>query len=157
MADVYRRITILIADDDPEDQMLTEEALREAGLGNDLRFVSDGEELLDYLLRRGAFSDPESSPRPGLILLDLNMPKKDGREALAEIKAEQELRRIPVFVLTTSKDEEDVHQSYELGGSSFLTKPVTFAGLVEAARTLTRYRLELIDPTPDWHESKDGR
>ena len=137
--------------------MLTEEALREAGLGNDLRFVSDGEELLDYLLRRGAFSDPESSPRPGLILLDLNMPKKDGREALAEIKAEQELRRIPVFVLTTSKDEEDVHQSYELGGSSFLTKPVTFAGLVEAARTLTRYRLELIDPTPDWHESKDGR
>src|SRR5258706_10949418 len=103
-----RPITILLADDDEEDLEMTREALQLSRLGNEIRFAHDGEQLMDYLLRRGRFSDPADSPTPGLILLDLNMPKKDGREALAEIKANPELRKIPVIVLTTSRAEEDV-------------------------------------------------
>src|SRR3982750_3470141 len=108
-------ITILMADDDADDRELTREASAESRLANDLRFVEDGEELLDYLKRRGRYADPASSPRPGLILLDLNMPRKDGREALEEIKADPELKCIPVVVLTTSKTEEDILRSYGLG------------------------------------------
>src|SRR6185312_13764096 len=100
-------ITILMADDDPDDRELTREAFEESRLANDLRFVEDGVELLDYLKRRGKYEDPASSPRPGLILLDLNMPKKDGREALREIKADPKLKSIRVVILTTSKAEED--------------------------------------------------
>src|SRR5689334_12713850 len=111
---------ILMADDDQEDRMLTRDALAESRLLNDLRFVGDGEELLDYLLRRGAYTNPESSPRPGLILLDLNMPKKDGREALKEIKEHDQLRQIPIVVLTTSKAEEDIYRTYQLGVSSYI-------------------------------------
>src|SRR5215203_4183751 len=96
-------ITILMADDDPDDRQLTKEAFEEARLANDLRFVEDGEELMDYLCRRGNYADPACSPRPSLLLLDLNMPKKDGREALKEIKADPQLRQIRVVVLTTSK------------------------------------------------------
>jgi CheY-like chemotaxis protein len=120
-----------------------------------MRFVYDGQELLDYLRREGAYAGPSfDAPRPGLILLDLNMPKKDGREALAEIKANEALRRIPVVVLTTSKDEEDVLRTYDLGVNSFITKPVTFAGLVEVMRTWTRYWLEIVE-LPNGDES-DG-
>jgi CheY-like chemotaxis protein len=140
-----RPITILLADDDEEDLEMTQEALRQSRLGNDLRFVLDGEDLMDYLLRRGRHADPADSPVPGLILLDLNMPKKDGREALAEIKANPDLRKIPVIVLTTSRAEEDVFRSYDLGVSSFITKPVTFAGLVEAMRVLTQYWFEIVE------------
>jgi CheY-like chemotaxis protein len=101
---------------------------------------------MDYLRREGRYADPSvDAPRPGIILLDLNMPKKDGREALAEIKADKSLRSIPVVVLTTSKDEEDVLRTYDLGVSSFITKPVTFAGLVEAMRTWSRYWFELVE------------
>src|SRR6201994_4674571 len=101
-------------------------------LANEMKFVFDGQDLLDYLRREGRWADPSvDAPRPGIILLDLNMPKKDGREALAEIKADESLRQIPVVVLTTSKDEEDVFKTYDLGVSGFVTKPVTFAGLVE--------------------------
>ena len=117
-------IIILLADDDEEDRMLTRDALHESRLANQLRFVENGEELMDYLKRRGAWSDPSSSPRPGLILLDLNMPKKDGREALKEIKADPDLRRIPIVVLTTSKEEEDIYRTYDLGANSFITKRV---------------------------------
>jgi CheY-like chemotaxis protein len=138
-------LTILLVDDDDEDLLMTQEALRESRLGNDLRTARDGEELMDYLLRRGPYGDPSASPRPGLILLDLNMPKKDGREALAEIKADPELRNIPVIVLTTSKAEEDIFRTYDLGVSSFITKPVTFAGLVEAMKVLTQYWLEIVE------------
>jgi CheY-like chemotaxis protein len=138
-------ITILMADDDPDDRQMTKEAFEESHLANDLRFVVDGVELLDYLHRRGKYSDPASSPRPGLILLDLNMPKKDGREALAEIKADPTLRGIPVVVLTTSKDEQDILRSYDLGVSSFITKPVTFVGLVEAMRAWSHYWFELVE------------
>jgi CheY-like chemotaxis protein len=138
-------VTILMADDDEEDCELTRDALQDARLANEMRFVYDGQELIDYLRREGAYADPSlDAPRPGIILLDLNMPKKDGREALAEIKADESLRRIPIVVLTTSKDEEDVLRTYDLGVNSFITKPVTFAGLVEVMRTWTRYWLEIV-------------
>ncbi len=140
-----RAVTILMADDDEEDCELTRDALQDARLANEMRFVYDGQELLDYLRRQGRYADPSvDAPRPGIILLDLNMPKKDGREALAEIKADESLRRIPIVVLTTSKDEEDVLRTYDLGVNSFITKPVTFAGLVEVMRTWTRYWLEIV-------------
>jgi CheY-like chemotaxis protein len=138
-------ITILLADDDEEDLEMTREALQQSRLGNDLRFVLDGEELMDYLLRRGKHADPADAPRPGLILLDLNMPRKDGREALEEIKANPELRNIPVIVLTTSSAEEDIFRTYDLGVSSFITKPVTFDGLVEAMKALSHYWFEIVE------------
>lgn len=133
-----KTITILMADDDPDDRMLTKEALVENKLANDLHFVVDGEDLMDYLHQRGKYNK-ENAPLPGLILLDLNMPKKDGREALAEIKADPKLRRIPIIVLTTSKAEEDIVRSYDLGISSFITKPVTFDDLVEVAKAIGSY------------------
>jgi CheY-like chemotaxis protein len=140
-------ITILMADDDEEDRELARDALHQARLVNDLKFVEDGQELLDYLRREGDYADAgeADNPRPGIILLDLNMPKKTGREALAEIKADESLRRIPIVVLTTSKDEEDVARTYDLGASSFITKPVTFAGLVEVLSAWGRYWLEIVE------------
>ena len=141
-------ITILMADDDPDDRMLTREAFEENRLMNDLRFVEDGEELMDYLYRRGKFVDPHESPRPGVILLDLNMPRKDGREALKEIRADANLRRIPIVVLTTSKAEEDILRSYEIGANSFITKPVTFDGLVAVVNSLNKYWVEIVELPP---------
>jgi CheY-like chemotaxis protein len=138
-------ITILMADDDPDDRQLTKEAFEESRLANDLRFVEDGVELMDYLKRRGKYADPATSPRPGLILLDLNMPKKDGREALREIKADPNLKPIRVVVLTTSKAEEDILRTYNLSAASYITKPVTFAGLTEVIRTLGKYWLEIVE------------
>ncbi len=132
-------VTILVAEDDSEDCILTKEALIVNNLANDLHFVGDGEELLDYLYHRGKYRDPASSPRPGLLLLDLNMPRKDGREALQEIKADPTLRSIPVIVLTTSDAEEDIRACYDLGANSYITKPVTFAGLIRAMRALGQY------------------
>jgi CheY-like chemotaxis protein len=137
-----RLISILLADDDEEDLQLTTDALRANRLANEIRAVRDGEELMDYLLRRGQYTD---APTPGLVLLDLNMPKKDGREALAEIKANPELRKIPVIVLTTSKAEEDIFRSYDLGVNSFITKPVTFAGLAEAMKVMARFWFEIVE------------
>jgi CheY-like chemotaxis protein len=139
-----RPITILLVDDDEEDLQMTQEALRESRLGNDLRAARDGEELMDYLLRRGQYADAGDSPKPGLILLDLNMPRKDGREALAEIKSTPDLRKIPVIVLTTSKAEEDIFRTYDLGVNSFITKPVTFSGLVEAMEVVSQYWFEIV-------------
>jgi CheY-like chemotaxis protein len=141
-------ITILLADDDADDRMLAKDALKESRLANDLRFVENGEELLDYLHRRGAFADAKSSPTPGLILLDLNMPRKDGREALREIKSDPNLRHIPIVVLTTSKAEEDIYRTYDLGVNSFITKPVTFDGLVNVMRTLGTYWFEIVELPP---------
>ena len=143
-----RSITILMADDDADDREMAKEAVEESRLHNELRFVQDGEELLDYLRRRGKFEDPSSSPRPGLLLLDLNMPKMDGHEVLREMKRDPLLRHIPVVVLTTSKTEEDIFRSYDLGASSFITKPVTFAGLVDVVRALGRYWLEIVELPP---------
>ncbi len=152
MTDGARRITILMADDDPDDRLLTADALRESRLPGDLRFVENGEELLDYLRRRGRWANPSDSPRPGLVLLDLNMPRMDGREALARIKADPALRRIPVVVLTTSRAEADVMHSYDLGANSFIAKPVTFGGLVDAMRALGRYWMETVELPPDGGE-----
>jgi two-component system response regulator len=138
-------ITILMADDDADDRQMTLEAFEESRLANDLRFVEDGAQLMDYLRRQNQFADPASSPRPGLILLDLNMPKKDGREALREIKADPRLRNIRVVVMTTSKAEEDILRTYDLGAESYVTKPVTFTSLVEVVRTLGKYWLEIVE------------
>ena len=128
--------------------MLTRDALAESRLANNLKFVEDGEQLMDYLCRRGNFSSPEASPRPGLILLDLNMPRKDGREALREIKSDPNLRHIPIVVLTTSKAEEDIYRTYDLGVNSFITKPVSFEGLVGVMRALGRYWFEIVELPP---------
>jgi CheY-like chemotaxis protein len=137
-------ITLLLAEDDPEDRMLTREAFQESRLANRMDMVEDGEELMDYLHRRGKYAGLSSRPLPGLILLDLNMPRKDGREALKEIKSDARLRQIPVVVLTTSKAEEDIVRTYDLGVNSFITKPVSFAGLVETMKTLASYWFEIV-------------
>jgi CheY-like chemotaxis protein len=129
--------------------MLVAEAFAESRLVNDLRFVEDGEQLMDYLHRRGRYSNLTNAPRPGLILLDLNMPKKDGRKALQEIKGDPALRRIPVVVLTTSKAEQDVYQSYDLGVNSFITKPTTLRELIDIVTTLGKYWLEIAELPPD--------
>ncbi|MDE3066152.1 MAG: response regulator [Verrucomicrobiota bacterium] len=143
-----KRITILLADDDPDDRKLTLDAFAENRLANSLDCVQDGEELMDYLHRRGKYAGLKHAPLPGLILLDLNMPRKDGREALKEIKAHPELRRIPVVVLTTSKAEEDILRSYDLGVNSYVTKPVTFKSLVELVKVLGRYWFEVVELPP---------
>jgi CheY-like chemotaxis protein len=144
MSEHGERVEILMADDDPDDRMMAARALHEYRLKNNIRFVEDGEELLDYLHHRGKYAAPASSPRPGLILLDLNMPRKDGREALAEIKADPELRTIPVVVLTTSSAEEDVLRTYGLGVNSYITKPVTFQRLAEVMKVLSIYWFEIV-------------
>lgn len=138
-------VLILLAEDDPDDRVLLRDALTEGRLVNDLRCVEDGEELMDYLHHRGRYAGKSAAPRPGLILLDLNMPRKDGREALKEIKADPGLRQIPVVVLTTSQAEEDIFRSYDLGANSFVTKPLTFKSLVDLMRTLGRYWLEIVE------------
>ena len=139
-----RRFTILLADDDEEDRELTREALQGSRLANEMKCVTDGQDLLDYLRHEGRWTEADA-PRPGIILLDLNMPKKDGREALQEIKADESLRRIPIVVLTTSKDEADVLATYDLGVSSFITKPVTFGGLIDVMKTWTQYWFEIVE------------
>lgn len=142
-------ITILICDDDEDDRMLTQQALEDAHVSNNLRFVEDGEQLLDYLYQRAAYSgETGKAPRPGLILLDLNMPKMDGREALKVIKGDKTLQDIPIVVLSTSGFDQDIIKSYQLGVNSFITKPVTFSGLVEAMNVLGRYWLEIVELPP---------
>ena len=136
-----RPFTVLMADDDEDDRLLARDAFDECGLEVDLRFVADGVELLDYLHGRAPF---EGAPTPALILLDLNMPRKDGRECLAAIKQNPALRRIPVVVISTSQAEEDVLRSYDLGVSSFISKPVTYESLLALVRTLSHYWFETV-------------
>lgn len=131
------KVPILIADDDPEDRQLIKEALEESRLLNEIEFVADGEALIEYLEKQQRL--------PGLILLDLNMPRKDGREALKEIKSHPRFKQIPVVVLTTSKAEEDIYRTYNLGVNSFITKPVTFTALVEIMRGIGRYWFEIVE------------
>jgi CheY-like chemotaxis protein len=143
------RMTILLADDDPDDCLLVRDALVAGSVVGSLRTVGDGEELLNYLNRRGTFSAEGAAPRPGLILLDLSMPKKDGLRAIAEIKADPALRQIPIIVMTTSNQDEDVGRSYDLGASSFVTKPVTFEALVGVMKTIGQYWFEVVElPEP---------
>src|SRR6188768_775940 len=141
-------ITILMADDDADDRRLTQEALEEGRLINEVRFVENVEELMDYLHKRGKFAPPVETPRPGLILLDLNMPRKDGRAVLKEVKSDPELRQIPVVVLTTSKADEDIYKSYDLGVNSYIVKPVTFEALVDILQTLEKYWFEIVELPP---------
>ncbi len=138
-------LVILMADDDAEDRLMTAEAFAESRVRNPLEFVENGEDLMDYLRKRGRYAEPAHAPRPGIILLDLNMPRKDGREALAELKADPDLRGIPVVVLTTSHSPEDLRNAYDLGASSYIAKPVTFGGLVEAMKQLGSYWFDLVE------------
>ena len=135
---------ILMAEDDSDDRLLAQDALAESGLGTEVRFVEDGVELMDYLRHRNKFNLSGSSPRPGLIILDLNMPKKDGREALREIKADAELRKIPVVVLTTSTADLDILKVYELGANSFITKPTAFDALVGVMKSIGQYWFNVV-------------
>ncbi len=136
---------ILMAEDDADDRLLVKDALSECGLGNELRFVEDGEDLMDYLLQRGKHTGSDTAPRPGLILLDLNMPRKDGREVLREIRAHPDLRRIPVIAFTTSKADTDIGALYDLGANSFICKPVAFDALVNVMKTLSRYWFGIVE------------
>ena len=139
MSDANQANLILMAEDDSDDRLLVKDALAESDWAGELRFVENGEELLDYLQHRGKYSAAADAPRPGLILLDLNMPRKDGREALREIKAHADLRCIPVVVLTTSKADTDIGGLYGLGANSFITKPVQFEALVNVMKALGQY------------------
>jgi CheY-like chemotaxis protein len=141
-------ITILYADDDAEDRMLVKDAWNESHVANEMVFVEDGEQLMDYLHRRGKYAELAGSPLPGLILLDLNMPRKDGREALKEIKSDPRLRSIPIVILTTSKAEEDIFRAYDLGVNSFIVKPVTFQSLVDLTLALNKYWFGIVELPP---------
>jgi two-component system response regulator len=145
MTNQYPPITILNAEDDPDDRILVQDAFLESGQDNTLRFVQDGDDLLQYLRRQGSYSTPEQAPRPDLILLDLNMPHKDGRESLAEIKSDPNLRSIPVVVLTASNSDEDILNTYNLGGAGFIIKPETYQGLVEVVKGLNQYWFEVVE------------
>lgn len=134
-------LTILVADDDDDDRMMVEDAFRECGWRNPIQFVVDGEELMDYLHHRGQFSDDDAHPLPSLILLDLNMPRKDGREALRDIKADPALRHIPIVVMTTSRSPDDITRSYQSGANSFVSKPGGYVALLELVQALASYWL----------------
>lgn len=149
-------VTILVAEDDPDDRMLIKEALEESQFLCDLRFVENGEELMAYLHREGRYAKAEAAPRPELILLDLNMPRKDGREALREIKSDERLRFIPIVVLTTSSAEEDVYRTYDLGVNSFITKPVAFDSFVELVSLLGRYWFGVVKLPADYFREDHG-
>lgn len=142
---VVKPLTILMADDDDDDRMMTQDALVESRVINNFHVVCDGVELMEYLRREGKYEDKSLSPRPGIILLDLNMPRMDGREALMQIKNDPDLRSIPVVILTTSKQEEDKIKGYNLGAASYITKPVTFDGLVELMRAMGKYWVEFVE------------
>jgi CheY-like chemotaxis protein len=145
MNDPVKSAVILMADDDEDDRLLVKDAMAESGWAGDLFFVENGEELLDFLTHRGKYGNGAAAPRPGLILLDLNMPKKDGREALRDIRADSDLRRIPVVVLTTSKADTDVSTIYELGANSFISKPVQFDALVNVMKLLGQYWFSTVE------------
>ena|SRR6185503_6095413 len=149
MSSERKPVVILLADDDEEDRMLACDALDESRLSNEIHWVTDGEDLMDYLWHRNRHAPPASSPRPGIILLDLNMPKMDGREALMAIKADSSLRQIPVVVMTTSKAEEDIFRCYDSGASGYISKAVTFDGLISVMRGLSRFWFEIVElPNP---------
>ena len=153
MTEPGRPITILMADDDEDDRDLTRDALEDTAFIDNMQFVVDGQDLIDYLREAGPYASPEAvaRPRPSIILLDLNMPRKDGREALAEIKADRDLRQIPVVVLTTSSDEQDVRHAYDLGAATYITKPVTGSKLHDMLSRLAEYWAEIaVLPDPSF-------
>jgi len=160
MENGHQPIVILLADDHEEDRMLVCEALIESRLSNHVCCVTDGEELMEYLQRRGKYAPPAEAPRPGIILLDLDLPKKDGREALKEIQSDPDLRLIPIVVLTTLKADEDILRSYDSGASSFISKPVTLEGLVGFMKGLGQYWIEIVEvakQVPYQYEAKNNQ
>lgn len=142
-------IRIVVADDDMDDRMMIKDAFEESKLGNPVDFVEDGVQLMEYLRREGEYRHLASQPFPGFILLDLNMPRKDGRTALKEIKESTELHRIPIVILTTSKAEEDIIKTYNLGVNSFICKPVSFDKLVDIVKTVGHYWIEIVALPPE--------
>lgn len=142
-------INIVLADDDPDDCLMAKDALEESRVANNFFTVENGEELIEFLYNKGKYKSKDKYPRPGLILLDLNMPKMDGREALEVIKRDKTLRQIPIIILTTSEAEEDIYRSYDLGVNSFITKPVTFEGLVKVMKALGKYWFEIVELPPN--------
>lgn len=140
---------ILLAEDDPDDRMLTRRAIVESRMETTIAAVTNGEELMQYLTREGTYGGEADAPRPDLILLDLNMPRMDGREALRKIKSDTNLRRIPVVVLTTSEAEQDILQSYDLGVNAFVTKPVSFDALAETMESLGEFWFDLVKLPPE--------
>jgi CheY-like chemotaxis protein len=140
IASEARVINVLLVEDDPGDVLMTREAFEEY-LNNRLDVVSDGSEALAYLRREGEYAD---APRPDLVLLDLNLPRRDGREVLAEVKADVNLRTIPVIVLTTSQADEDVLKSYQLHANAYVTKPVDFDGFIEAIRQIDHFFVSVV-------------
>ena len=141
---VVKRAIILLAEDDPGDQELIRRAFRESRFTNELRFVNDGEEVLDYLFQRGKYSEPSENPSPDLLLLDLNMPKMDGKEVIEKVRAVPELCSLPIVVLTTSQSEEDILRSYRLGANSYIIKPLTLNKFLSAIHKLESYWLEIV-------------
>jgi CheY-like chemotaxis protein len=135
---------ILLVEDTPEDAEATLRAFKKAGMGNPIYHCQDGDEALDYLYHRGKYKDPAQAPRPGMILLDLNMPGTDGREVLAAIKADDSLRQIPVIVLTTSADERDIQVCYRDGANSYIQKPVDMKGFLESIQRLVDYWYHIV-------------
>ncbi|MHA6289321.1 response regulator [Maricaulis sp. CAU 1757] len=154
MSNDNRLFTILMVDDDPDDRLLFKEACEEVRLRNPLEFLENGEQLLDYLKRRGNYADQKDKPYPGIVLLDLNMPLKDGREALEEIKADADLRHIPVIILTTSKDEDDILSSYGLGASSYIVKPISLDRLMRVVNSIGEYWVQIVE-VPDQSEGHE--
>jgi CheY-like chemotaxis protein len=142
-------IRIVVADDDADDRMMIRDAFEESKLGNPIDFVEDGMELMEYLNREGKYANLAGQPFPGFILLDLNMPRKDGRTALKEIKESAELHRIPIVILTTSKAEEDIIKTYNLGVNSFICKPVSFDKLVDIVKTVGHYWIQIVALPPE--------
>ncbi|MEE9212178.1 MAG: response regulator [Phycisphaeraceae bacterium] len=140
---------MLVAEDDPDDRTIIQVVFQDTGVAQDIRFVDDGKELMDYLFHRGVYAEANNAPRPSLILLDLKMPKKDGYEALAEIRADPELRSIPVIVLTVSSREEDIVRSYELGANSYITKPDSYGTLLLVIRRLGQYWFDTVKLPPN--------
>lgn len=137
-------ITILMAEDDPDDRLIIKDAFEEAHVCNTIHYVEDGEELLDYLYSRGKYSWPNSTLQPGIILLDLNLPKISGQDAVREIKSNLNLRRIPIVIISTSKREEDIQLMYDMGVNSYINKPNNFSLLVEIVRSLSKYWFEIV-------------
>ena len=146
-------IRIVVADDDADDRGMIKEAFEESKLGNPGDFVEDGMQLMEYLRREGKYQHLAGQPYPGFVLLDLNMPRKDGRTALKEIKESAELHRIPIVILTTSKAEEDIIKTYNLGVNSFICKPVSFDKLVEIVKTVGHYWIEIVALPPECHRA----
>ncbi|OZI06285.1 two-component system response regulator [Siphonobacter sp. BAB-5385] len=137
------QIPILVADDDEDDRFLIRTAFRDSQLTNDIFFVADGVELMQFLHHQGPYADAEKYPRPGIIFLDLNMPRKDGWEALSEIKQNPELKAIPVVVLTTSNSERDILRTYESGANCYITKPISFDQLLQIVKSFGQFWLSI--------------